>query len=219
MGLRKMFECPKCDREFDSKLGLGNHRSAKHTQKYDNKDWLKQKYVDEGMNTKEIADMFGVSDETIRRRLRKMDVKMRTVNDYTIGEYQDKETLRELYVESELSIPEISNRFDCCTATVMKYVNKFGFEKRGRTIGERKEYANYWTDKNGYERWLTAHRDTTEHIFVHTLLAISEYGIDAVKGKVVHHDNEIPWDNRPGNIELMDRGEHTAYHNRKNRGV
>lgn len=206
--------CPNCEREFETKLGLGNHRSAKHGFKIDNEDWLREKYINEKMTTQEIANICNVSTTAVEKRVNNLEVGVRTHWDYKERPYTDKKKLKELYVDSDLSVREISNELDCTTFTVMEWVNKFGFEKRGRTIGERSEYANYWTDKNGYERWLTAYKDTTEHIFVHKLLAIAEYGFDKTKGSVVHHKNHIPWDNRPDNIQLMGRGEHTRYHNK-----
>jgi hypothetical protein len=45
-------------------------------------------------------------------------------------------------------------------------------------------------------------------------MAMSEYGYDEVKDKVVHHKNDIKWDNRPKNLELMTASEHTTYHNK-----
>jgi hypothetical protein len=48
---------------------------------------------------------------------------------------------------------------------------------------------------------------------VHRLLAVAEYGTEAVKDKVVHHKNNIPFDNRLSNIELMDSSEHARHHN------
>ena len=36
--------------------------------------------------------------------------------------------------------------------------------------------------------------------------------IDALKGKVVHHENGIPWDNRPENLETMSPEKHRKIH-------
>lgn len=47
----------------------------------------------------------------------------------------------------------------------------------------------------------------------HRLLAVAEYGIEAVKGKVVHHENGHPLDNRAENIALMKKKEHDDLHN------
>jgi len=47
---------------------------------------------------------------------------------------------------------------------------------------------------------------------VHRLLLVAEYGVDAVVGKHVHHKNEIPFDNRIENLELLDPEEHSRHH-------
>lgn len=52
------------------------------------------------------------------------------------------------------------------------------------------------------------------YVAVHRLLAVAEHGFDAVGPDVdVHHSNGVPWDNRPSNIELIDKGKHAALHN------
>ncbi|NWM54968.1 hypothetical protein GY652_27320, partial [Escherichia coli] len=38
------------------------------------------------------------------------------------------------------------------------------------------------------------------------------HGYDAVAGKQVHHKNEIPWDNRPENLEPLSDEEHILEH-------
>jgi len=68
--------------------------------------------------------------------------------------------------------------------------------------------------RDGYEAW--SHVAGDKHsVFVHRLLAVAEYGFDAVVGKEVHHKNSIRWDNRPGNIELLSKAEHTKRHHER----
>jgi len=49
-------------------------------------------------------------------------------------------------------------------------------------------------------------------VLVHRLLAVSEYGYEKVCNNVVHHKNEVKWDNRPDNIEVMSRTVHAKLH-------
>jgi hypothetical protein len=73
---------------------------------------------------------------------------------------------------------------------------------------------------DGYERWRSWNsRDGDRYCYVHQLLAISR-GADprAVfsDGRThVHHRSGVPWDNRPGNMELIDESVHAAHHNRQ----
>lgn len=49
-------------------------------------------------------------------------------------------------------------------------------------------------------------------MYVHRLLAISEYGFEAVAGNHVHHINGHKFDNRPENIEVKSEKQHLADH-------
>jgi len=69
----------------------------------------------------------------------------------------------------------------------------------------------YFTDTGGYVR-VSDGRDVAR---VHQLLAIAD-GFDPEDvfsdNTVIHHKNEIKWDNRVENIEMMTNSEHTKYH-------
>jgi len=47
---------------------------------------------------------------------------------------------------------------------------------------------------------------------IHRLIAVAEYGFDAVVGAEIHHKSGVGWDNRPSNIEPIEPGDHTALH-------
>lgn len=136
--------------------------------------------------------------------------------------YKDGELLRELYVEEEMSTVDIADKLDCAPNTVRKYLKKNGVEIRDRSTamklshGSRPNETPFGTHENGPEVWWLSPKDTgKKHVYVHRLVAVAEYGFDAVAGSHVHHKNEIRWDNRPGNLEPMDPGEHSAHHHRK----
>ncbi len=39
---------------------------------------------------------------------------------------------------------------------------------------------------------------------IHRLIAVAEYGIEAVENNEVYHLNTISWDNRPSNINIVE---------------
>lgn len=65
---------------------------------------------------------------------------------------------------------------------------------------------------SGYEMWYHTHESEMKMVRAHRLLAVAEFGIKAVEGMEVHHKSGIKWDNRPSNIELKSKSDHTKTH-------
>ena len=129
-----------------------------------------------------------------------------------------EEWLRERYFEDGMSVPEMAEQVDVCAQTIYDAMDQRGIDRDATRYGHksRVEYATYYLDDQGYPRWQAKGREdgerVTDNFHVHRLLAIAEYGIDAVVDKSVHHKNEIPCDNRPENLELLTRSEHRSEH-------
>lgn len=49
---------------------------------------------------------------------------------------------------------------------------------------------------------------------LHRLIAVAEYGFQAVKDNDIHHESEVAWDNRPSNLRPVDPGEHVRIHSK-----
>lgn len=140
--------------------------------------------------------------------------------------WQDRETLRELYVDKRMSTIEIGDHFDndITDAGIGYWIDKHGIEKRSRSeaaqIRRQKEPIKPYTDPtHGYEILRNEYDGIDEKVTVHRLLAVAEFGIDTVKDMDVHHNAPevdrswgVPWDNRPDAIELMTSAEHTRTH-------
>lgn len=127
--------------------------------------------------------------------------------------WRDEGLLRDLYIEREFSTHKIADCLDCSQSTVRDWMKKFGISTRGRAEAQRGISTALRTTERGYEVWnpVTGGKQYTIH--AHRLLAVSEFGFKTVKGMEVHHQNGIPWDNRPSNIELMGKSEHGKRHN------
>lgn len=135
-----------------------------------------------------------------------------------------KETvLRELYEKKKLSQREIANELGCSQRTVQNWMEKHRIEPRSLASARKealikydaKNPAAFSTDVRGYEAWSATIDYKKYHVRVHRLLAVAEWGFEAVCGNVVHHKNEIKWDNRPSNIELMTLENHARTHSSK----
>lgn len=140
--------------------------------------------------------------------------------------YKDPDLLRELYVEKKLSTSKIADRLDCAPNTVRKYLKGNGIEIRSQSEAMSYAHGNHPNEVPlnihgiGYKRWNHTYKTKEKcGVFVHQLLAIAEYGFDAVVENSVHHVNGIPWDNRPDNLELVDHDTHMKKHHRKVEGI
>jgi len=135
--------------------------------------------------------------------------------------YRSEKVLRELYLEEEHSTHEIADLLDCAQSTVRNWMDKYGIERRSKSEAKwvKGPHHRHWirmeVQSSGHIKWKISVNNVDRSIAVHRLIAVAEYGFDAVRDNVVHHKNEIPWDNRPSNLELMDKGEHTSHHSQK----
>lgn len=129
--------------------------------------------------------------------------------------YHDKERLREKYVEEGLKLREIADEWDCSDATILRQLQNFGIETRERG-NPRTPGVKLLMNNHGHMYWRNTSRpDKGRTMMVHRLLAIAELGVDAVAGNDVHHDNEVPWDNRPANLVVMSDADHARHHSTK----
>ena len=137
--------------------------------------------------------------------------------------WKDGELLRELYREEGLPMEQIADRWDCSPTTVSEWIERHDIEKWSRSQACKLGHGNnpnevpFQTKRDkGTEVWYyTNGQDDKGMVYHHRLLAVAIWGFDEVKDKVVHHKNELRWDNRPGNLELMTHGEHSSHHHRK----
>lgn len=127
-----------------------------------------------------------------------------------IEPYKDPDLLRRLYCSEELSLRRIAEKLDCHFTTVHEYMEEFGIERRDAEYDPAKDRkATYTQHNNGYEMWA----DESDVVLVHRLVAVADEGFDAVSDGVVHHENEIPWDNRPSNLTVLESvREHQRVH-------
>ena len=72
--------------------------------------------------------------------------------------------------------------------------------------------GHFQIDYEGYHRFKTQIGESRYTVGIHRLVAVAEFGLENTAGNVVHHKNNIPWDNRPENLELMGHAEHARYH-------
>lgn len=177
-----------------------------------NEKLLRDLYIRQNLSHRDIADRLDVNHKTVRRWRRRFDLKK---------PWKDRDILYEMYIEDGLTARDIADRFNCRATTISKWLGRHDIETPDNTETIKKavdalrtNYATFYTEKRGYEIWTGG--NNAPEIYVHQLLAIAEYGLDAVVDKQIHHKNGIPWDNRPGNIEPLSNSDHQQIHGREN---
>lgn len=101
---------------------------------YRDEEWLREKYVDEGLNSPQIGEMCGVSQKTVTRWLRKHDIETRGpnrgVNDDKPRPYTERDWLYRKYVMEGKSMYEIADEVDRTDMTIRRWLDRHGIERR-----------------------------------------------------------------------------------------
>lgn len=131
--------------------------------------------------------------------------------------YQDEGWLREKYIEEEHTTDELAEMAGCTKPTILRYMDNYGIGRRDKNYYRRKEPPKLEHYPTGHERVRARHRGTRYTVSIHQLVAIaheiaSPQEVFGDSGLVIHHENEIPWDNRPCNLTAVSRGEHAWIH-------
>lgn len=123
-------------------------------------------------------------------------------------DYRDAEVLERLYWDKDLTLEEMAEKLDTSAGTISKWMSKLDIETNDKGRGRNKtNYCNFYTNKNGYE---VCHGGNDETVSIHRLVAVAENR--QIENKDIHHKNEIPWDNRPSNLEPCTHEEHMDKH-------
>jgi DNA-binding CsgD family transcriptional regulator len=188
--------------------------------KLHNSEILKGMYVDDRMTIPEIADKLDCSERTVVYWLQKHDIETRGLGqrDETEvifnKEWHDAAMLKRLYKEGGMTQAEVADELGCSRSHVGTLLGKYGIETRDYIDYERTKPAEFGLTDGGYEYWRAASDGERHRVEVHRLLAIAE-GADPENvfgGYHIHHENRIPWDNRPENISVVTPSEHAVIH-------
>jgi DNA-binding CsgD family transcriptional regulator len=98
---------------------------------YKREGWLRKKYLQEGLSSREVADEAGCSKTTICKYLGKYDIDVRGRNPPPDGaKYADRGWMKKKYVERGASINDIADELGCGEGTVQSWLAKHGIETR-----------------------------------------------------------------------------------------
>jgi len=164
---------------------------------YKDKNWLEREYVQNNRTQAEIAAQFGVTPGAVRYYTEKYGLTKA---------WKDEEMLRAKYVDEGLDVSDIAREFGVDDGTILYWMREYNIPRR-QGGDHSLPYASLSMTGEGYEMWC----DGEDRVYVHRLLVVAEYGLDALSDDV-HHHSGIPWDNRPENVKPMSRSEHQKEH-------
>lgn len=128
--------------------------------------------------------------------------------------------LRELYHSQGLTGQEIAERYGVVKDTIYDWMDRYDIERRDRKQHLIEKPPRLFTDDSGYERFIVQESEHQKSFRHHQLLLIAEgeNPHQVFGGWDTHHINGLKWDNRPKNLELLSKSEHSYQHNRNGVG-
>jgi IS30 family transposase len=186
---------------------------------YQDPEVLRKLYHDEFLTIGEVADVLDVSHDTIRRYMVKFGIERRGPRERKVAHAKllDEEWLREKYHGEGMSITDISEELGVSRMPISRALDRHDIEAHPDDYRSWNLHPSFMIKPDGYYVAYSTRRDENgdkkqNRIRIHRLVAVAEYGVDAVAGNVVHHKNGVPWDNRPENLEVMSKEDHVRHH-------
>lgn len=177
---------------------------------YRDEDWLRERWFDEDKRVYEIADEANCTEGTIQTWRKKFDFPQK--DDVYAEKYGEQ--IEKWYCDDLDTLEEIAERLDASVSRIQRTLEKRGVERRSRSLAYAINgyHGGFEMNADGYLTVTANYNGERQRCYMHRLLAVAKYGFGAVKGKDVHHKNGLRWDNRPDNIELIDKQEHGRMH-------
>lgn len=190
-------------------------------------DWLRTRYIDDGLNGEEIAALIGSSRTAVTNAIRRTGIPPRVAGQIrpnhrrrdAIDELHDPDWLRQKRIADRRTVEEIAAELGCTPKTVTTWLKRWGIRwreplPRGEAFAvaaprRQRTSSGYWNI------WSPNHPAANHKGFVgeHRLVAERELGRLLRRGEVVHHLNETPLDNRPENLMVFaSNGAHMSFH-------
>lgn len=182
---------------------------------------LRQLYCEMGLSIEEIRKRLSIGRGPLSDLFDEYGINKRSSHEqYCINNdtrYRNKDFLIEMYIENEKSMGEIAEMCDCSNSTISNWLEKHDIDKR-------EEAVDFWLggrETQGLEYPMLTKLGCSEvrYLFEHHLVMIAQ-GCDPEKvfgdNKYnVHHRNGHKCDNRPSNLEMVNRRKHGKKHSHK----
>jgi len=178
---------------------------------------LRDLYHNHHLTLAEVADVLDCSAGAVQRWMEKHGVERRGPSERNVDpRLLDEKWVRKEYVERGKSITEIHEEHGPSRMAIYRALERFNIETHSRGYHVEKDHPSIRQHIDGYlicyAHYNGGEKQEQDRVRLHRLLAVAEYGYDAVADTEVHHKNNIPWDNRPENIELLSKADHAKHH-------
>lgn len=204
--------------EVGAELGCSGRTITKWVRKYGlklhkNREWLDKQFNDEGLSIGEIATKANADRKTVSHYLDELDVRSEDDRpaDYADEKpWHDPEELKRLYHGEQLSAARVAEQMGCSPQTVRHWLIEFDIPRRGSgfyTLPKSESRQNWYETISG---------PGNESVLHHRLLcyAVGKISFEELcdPNVVIHHETNVPWDNRPCNLTPMSRSDHMTLH-------
>ena len=178
-----------------------------------NKSELERLYLEEGLNTTQIGNRYGLGREAIRQRLIQHEIPRRDNSRRHVGFRHSEETKESL---SQLVQGGKHPFWGKCHSKESKM--KMSKSHKGRFTGEQS--PNWKGGKRMSGGYLFSkipeHPNASSDGYIRNATVVAEkvLGRYLKKGELVHHINEVKLDDRNCNLLICNRSLHNVIHNR-----
>lgn len=116
------------------------------------KEWLREQYADKKRSMADIAEQCECHKRTVGKWLHRHNIDVPEGGNQSPADQRltDTDWLREQYIESENSMPEIANEIGCSVYAVFCWLNRHGIETRGPGSHDGLSGENHPQWKGGY---------------------------------------------------------------------
>ena len=134
-----------------------HRKTRKYHQLYD-KEWMIQKYVNEGLSQTEIAAIVGCSQNCVGRVLRSLGIPIRSMErennpNFKYPKAYDRDFLWQRYIVEQKRITEIAEEIGCNRTTILKNLKKFGIPIKSIKEQANEERGKQERSENALKQW------------------------------------------------------------------
>jgi len=203
---------------------------------------LRKLYEDEKLSLSQIADRFGVADETIFYKFKKLGIARRGKSEsirirfLSKRKYQGSlEDLKKMYLEEKLSCRQIAEKLGIGRGAINYALRDSGIKMRTHVGGRKARWPNgRWGEEA--TNWKGGRRPVNEnyihvykpdhpfatkqgYVMEHRLVMEEKLGRYLKPGEIVHHIDGNGKNNLPENLEVSSRSVHVHNHFAKGKYV